>query len=237
MTPEELAKLGVTTGKDAVTNAYARVLVMSPPKAGKTTSLVITAPKPLVLNCDGESAIKGPANLGADFLTINCLNRKELQQGMAAAKALVKAGQVETVILDTITLLGARTERELVANGLEKFDLFRELKKVLVNNVEALCRLPAHVFVVAHFAAQGEFSQGVLPAIPGAAKTEIPAMLDDFIKLDFDPKRTPQRQFWLGPQGDWSASGRNIRKTEAIEADVRVLLGKLGLKGGTNVGQ
>lgn len=230
MSPEDLAKLGVSTGKDAQQNSFARVLLMGKAKVGKTTALAMTAPKPLILKSDGESSTKYPASQGAEFLEIPARNVAEMQAARKAARALVKAGDVRTVIWDTITIFGGRLERELVAKGLDKFDLFREIKKQLMTTAEELFALNAHVFVVCHLNVLGEAGEGVLPAIPGAAKVEIPAMIDDWVKFDFDSKRTPQRQFWLGPQGDWGGGGRNIRKTEAIDADVGVLLGKLGLQ-------
>ncbi len=231
MTPDELAKLGVQDQDTCADSQFARVLLLGPPKAGKTTSLLLTSPKPLLLNADLGAASKGARNLGAKFLTIDVPNSAALTKGIATAGKLVGSGDVRTVILDTITLLSENLldEKSVTLSG---FDLFREYGKLLSKSVKELFKLKAHVFLVAHFSPKGEFEQGVMPAIAGAAKVKIPALVDDWIALDYDPKRKPgeERQFLLGAQGNWSAGGRNIKRTCAIPADVRILLKEFGLQ-------
>lgn len=235
MTQEELAKLGIVTGSKAQQSSHARVLLMGQAKtAGKTTTLALTAPKPLIINCDGGSSTKGAVSLGAGdrFLVVAVNSEADLTKAIRAAEQAVKAGAVETVILDTITLLSSTLLRELegrpgMANDTRA--LYGALKKSLVNPVSRLCRIPAHVFVVAHLTPLSEAEEGVLPSIDGSAKTAIPALLDDFIKLDYKQGRKPdERQFFLGPQGDWSGTGRHIKASKAIKADVMVLLAELG---------
>ncbi len=231
MSPEDLAKLGVQDQDTCADSQFARVLLLGPPKAGKTTSLLLTSPKPLLLNADLGAASKGARNLGAKFLSLDVNNSAALTKGVQTAEKLVKSGDARTVILDTITLLSENLldEKSVTLSG---FDLFREYGKLLTKSIKELFKLRAHVFLVAHFSPRGEFEQGVMPAIAGAAKVKIPALVDDWIALDYDPKRKPeeQRQFLLGAQGSWSAGGRNIRRTCVIPADVRVLLKEFGLQ-------
>jgi hypothetical protein len=56
----------------------------------------------------------------------------------------------------------------------------------------------------------------------------LPALLDDWIMLEVDPA-SGKRNFLLGPQKNWTASGRNIKRSCVIEADVKLLFKELGI--------
>ncbi len=228
MSGVDLEALGVYDHEHASENAYARVLLVGPAKQGKTTAVARTAPKPLIINCDGANATKGAASHGAAFKAINVTNRPSWQKAQTTAKALVDAGEVETVVVDTITLL-ADNLLDDISLTLEGFEKWGELVHQLIGGYKALEKLDAHLFVIAHMTGGYTGSAGILPAIPGSAKERLPAMVDDWILFDCVPGRVPERAFTLGPQGEWQASGRNIRRNCVIPAEVPALFGELGI--------
>jgi hypothetical protein len=223
------AKFGVLTQDEAKDNAFARILLLGPAKAGKTTCIAGTAPKPLVINCDGLSATKGArlVHKQSRFLVAEAQSRAGLINAVKAAEALVAAGDVRTVILDTATLLVDNILDEVTKAGFEGWDRWEELEKAVMGSVKKLASLEAHLFVISHMDPTKDPAQGILPTIGGKLKTRLPAMLDDWILLDVDPERNPERVFLLGPQKTWTHSGRNIRRRCMVEADVEALFEEL----------
>ena len=233
MTPEQLAAAGVKPKAQVQAEGHARILVLSAPKCGKTTALVGTAPRPLHVNCDGKSASLGAMAVypGQDFLEYDCFTtvRKSLKALPKVAGELVKAGDVQSIILDSITLLHEKLGNEISVT-LQNYDYWDALADELNGAVEALCRLPAHLFITGHLVAQKEDAAvGTLPYVQGRSKAIIPASINDWVRLDLD-MATGKRQFVLGPQKDWSHSGRNIKKSCVTDATVPAMFAELGLK-------
>lgn len=226
----DLAALGVMTQDEARDNAFARILLLGPAKAGKTTAIAGTAPLPLVINCDGQSATKGARNVHPEqrFNVIEATSRSTLKHALSVAEKLVAAGAAKTIVLDTITLLADNLLDECSVT-LDGYDLWNEMADQLVGCVKRLSKLEAHLFVIAHMKPDSDPAAGIMPAIPGQSKVRIPAMLDDWILLDVNPEATPERAFLLGPQKSWTHSGRNVRRTCAVPANVPALFEELGL--------
>jgi hypothetical protein len=226
-----LEQLGVYTNDDIAQSAYARVLLLGPQKGGKTTCVSKTAPSPLIINCDGPNATKGAANHGAKFMSVDASNRKSWGHAVKVAQQLVGARRVRTVIVDTISLLSYFLQKD-IETTLSGFDLWTELEQQLMaKGLLKLCQLEAHLFVVAHMTPVHESAAGILPVVKGSAKSTLPGFLDDWVMLDVKPGRTPhERMFLLGAQENWSASGRNIKRTCAVEATVPALFEELGIK-------
>lgn len=227
-----LEALGVYDQAAALQDSYARILVVGPPKAGKTTCLATSAPSPLILNCDGHGATRGASNSGGKFLAIDVQGVAGWKRAVTNAATLVQEGTVRTVIVDTVTLLASELLDELSLK-LDGWDLWGELRDLMRRGIGRLCKLDAHVFIVAHMMpdrSEIEDSAGILPSIPGKLKVEIPGMLADWILLDVDPERTPHPRMWvLGPQKRWKASGRHIQGSSLVPATVPALFDALGL--------
>lgn len=225
----QLAALGVVDQDNVAAESFARILVLGPAKAGKTTCVAKTAPKPLIINCDGKGATIGAANQGAQFLTIDATSRATWKRAQEAAAKLVAAGAVQTVIVDTLSLLADNILDEIKALGFEGYDIWNELEAQLGQGIKRLGQLDAHLFVNAHMMPAMDREAGILPAIPGRSKWRIPALVTDWILLDVEPGRKPERQWLLGPQKAWTSSGRNIKRTCAVEATVPALFAELGI--------
>jgi hypothetical protein len=234
--PDELAKLGIISGDEAKDNAFARVLLLGPAKGGKTTCVATTAPDPLIINCDGDSATKYAAktlrdNNGKAFMQIDVPRkgvRAAWKRAVSAAEKAVSMGAARTVIVDTVSLLGENVVRE-VSLTLEGFERWGEIGDVLKGGLAALLDLEAHVFILGHMIGNHEDAAGIMPMLKGDTKVWLPAKVDDWVLLDVEAGRKPERQFLLGPQKQWNHSGRNIKRTCAIEATVPALFKELGL--------
>jgi hypothetical protein len=224
------SSLGVLNQDETVENAFARVLLLGPAKAGKTTAIVGTAPQPLVINCDGIGATKGAKNVyeNSTFDVVDAHTRAGLKQACVVAEKLVAAGHTKTIVLDTVTLLADSLLDEITVT-LSGWDVWTELENVVMAALKRLSKLPCHLFVIAHMNPAKDPTEGIMPAIGGKLKTRLPAYLDDWVLLDVDPDRKPERAFLLGPQKTWTHSGRNIRRKCVVEATVPALLGELGV--------
>jgi hypothetical protein len=229
LSPAELEALGVSNQNTIAEESFARVLVMGAAKIGKTTCIAKTAPKPLIINCDGLGATAGAANQGAEFLTVDVNSRASWIKARATARKLIDAGLVQTVIVDSISLLADNLLDE-IKKTLEGYDVWTELDQHLSVGVKAVLALPAHVFIVSHMTPDYDGAAGVLPAVPGRSRWRLPGIVTDWVLLDVEPGRKPhERMFLCGPQKNWTYSGRNIRRSCAIEATVPALFAELGI--------
>lgn len=226
--PIDLSALGVYTADEAAADAFARCLVLGPPKRGKTTAIVTTAPAPFVINCDGDSALKYPAKLRAKFLADDVATRRGFKAAIVKAEKLVDAGLARTIVVDSITLLADSLLDEITLT-LEGYEIWTELAKALVGGVKRLFTLPAHVFMIAHMVPAGDTGEGIVPLIGGQAKIKIPAIAHDCVLFDYNPDRKPERQFLIGPQKEWHYSGRNVKRSCAVDATVPAMFAELGI--------
>lgn len=235
-TPQVKLPAGVMRSSEVAKESFARVLLLGAAKLGKTTTLLETAPKPLVINCDGEGATQYAASGGADFLEVRVGNVngvgcvKAWTAARRAAKELVAAGEVRTVVLDTFTLLSDHLKEDLQVTK-QGFDLWNEMYDQLIGGIRRLAELPAHLFVVGHMDPAEDAVSGIMPLVQGKrAKAMLPAELADWIVFDYEAGRKPERAFLLGPQKYWTHSGRNIRKVQIVEANATKLIEALGFE-------
>lgn len=233
LTNIDLTKYGAHTSDDVQSSSYARILVLGGMKIGKTTALLTTSPRPGIINCDADDATKFAAKTGAKFLQWNAYTKSQWAKGVHAASMAVGDGVINTVIVDSMTLLGNNIVDELgVLHGEDKRGLYGDLIKVLMAGVKKLCKLQAHIFFVAHLSPDHDEVAGIVPLIGGQTKVLLPAFVSDWVLFRCDPEASDPalvRQFVLGAQGKWSASGRNIKRPNVIPATVPELFAELGI--------
>lgn len=229
-TAEQLKNAGVYDNVTAESDSYARVLMLGPAKLGKTTSIAQDAPRPFIINCDGIGATHGAAKFGCEFKGIDVESLHEWQAACKLAVQLAEDGEIQTIMVDTVTLLSDTLLAELQVRGATGHDLWGKFMADLLRGIRLLKAAPAHLFVIAHQLPGYEDAEGILPAIPGQSAQRLPALLHDVIQFTYDAQRAPERMFALGPQGRWSYGGRHIAESCQIPATATSLFTTLGIK-------
>lgn len=230
----DLAALGVYDQDEAQENAFARILVMGPPKTGKTTAILTSASaaglKPFVINCDGDSCLKFPKKQGAKFLAKDCTSPQEWKACQGTAEKLVEAGECRLVLLDTATTLADNLLRRLRP----QYDddtraMYGELLRLIVDGCHRIMRIQAHVILVAHIPSDFDATVGILPAIAGSSKEKIAGVVDDWAFFEVDTEANPpRREFVMGIHKRW---GRNLKgkNNVRVKAEVPALFAELGI--------
>lgn len=227
----DLKALGCYSNEDISASAHARVLLVGKPKAGKTCALM-TAPSPLLINCDSKNAARGAAvHVKNKFEVINCSTISTWEKALQVAEKGVQAGVFKSIVVDTVTLLCDNILDNLKVKGFKNFELWNELDSIVRGGIKKLNTLNAHLFVSAHMPQSHDGPEGALALIPGQMKEKIPALLDDAILMLAEPGKKPDRVFVLGPQPGWNGGGRNVRRDCVIEASIPALFEEFGIKG------
>jgi hypothetical protein len=219
-------------------DAFARILVLGAPKAGKTYCLATTLPQPFIINCDPNGSTQGPAADGADFTQMNVTNpggvgaRKQWAAAQAAAAQMVKAGHTSHVVLDTASLLADNLLEDIMVTQNDKRAAYGELLEAFMVGIKRLSELPAHLWVVAHLDPSKDTISGVLPLIAGQSSRRLGAMMADWVCFEQDLERSQWggRAFLVGPQKSWTGNGRNMRRTCVVEPNAVELLKELGFE-------
>lgn len=217
---------------------HLRLLVMGPPKCGKTTSIVSTAPGPVyVINCDkSKSALQGAARRTKNFEWDLVRSDRDMSEALKNAREGVKSGKFKSVVLDTLSSFAATLEEECLdatdtgkgPDGRRAYPMYeRRLRHVC----EHLFHLEAHVFAVSHYLdLRGEVDpdkqmpksgDGIAPLLAGKARATVPMLFDDVIFMDYIKG---ERIFVTNPQGAWGPGCRSLEGSEKLPADVSVLI-------------
>ncbi len=218
-------------------SAYLRLLVLGAPKVGKTQTILSTCEGPAyVINSDDQYALRPAARVceftydfapGKDAQTIeNCLHE---------AKIGVKEGRYKTIVWDTISKYASRivdVYADATNNAAGEPDgrrFWPRYAKHLHSVIDRLFTLKAHVIVTSHYVEgsniliEGQVRKagdGVLPGIPGGARTSIAAEFQDIV---FFEKRAGKRLFVTSSDGVFGPGCRSLPGVETCEANVQEL--------------
>lgn len=224
----DLDAMNIYTADGLAADAYARVLLLGAPKAGKSVALA-SAPTPYIINCDGANALRGAVNQEKKFYAIDVHSSSGFTKAVSNAEKLVKAGLVKSVVVDTITLLADTVLDDLKVKGFAGFDLWNEFDAAIRIPLKQLLKLEAHVFASAHIDGGADEKAGILPLFPGSGKRKIAGMFSEWIYIDYQPGRKPERQFILTGQDNWHGGCRNFKRIEVCDATVSALFNALGI--------
>jgi hypothetical protein len=219
-------------------DSYLRVLVVGPPKLGKTSVSITTSPSPVrVILSERDSALRDAKRRGGkfDFERIRANKPYELMTTyLAQAKEDAKAGLIKTVVIDPLSefaekLLAQSEQLNLTSNNeIDGRTAYPHYSRRLLHVLELACTIPAHVIVVSHFVEMGggelptqakKSGDGIVPLIPGKIRLRVGGCFDDILWFDLDKQDPSKRCFYTGPQGSWGPGCRSLSKTNVLPAD------------------
>lgn len=214
---------GFYTEEDDADDAYARILVTGPPKIGKTVAVVTTSPQPVVvLNCDGKGALAPARRYGGKFFARDITSAKDWLNATRDVQKLAATGDVRTCVVDTLTALVNNTISREMMRDYEGFEIWRQTQDCVMTGINKLRDADCHLLVIAHITK--DEAAGLLPDVPGALGRLVPALLHDWISVAHDGKADSERVFLIGPQENWTRSGRHVKRSIILPANVKKLL-------------
>ena len=227
---------------DQETPKWARCLVLGASKIGKSTAVVNSMPRPLVINCDGNDALSFASTMPStdEWASLNVTTKKDLRAAIKVAEQGVKDGEYATIVVDTISVLAANLQYEL---GLtySGFELWDELKKELLRMYIQLDRLPAHLVLVCHLRPpiynekkeEIKVDVGDLPDIGGSVSRELPKRVSNVILFKQEIEQgAPKTYFLAGAQTSWNVNSRGLKGAVKIpsEEGLPAILRKMGIR-------
>jgi AAA domain len=218
-------------------DAHLKMLLMGPPKLGKTTHAIETSPGPVrVLLCENDSALRGARRKTLNFDFERVTDWNSMTKFVVDAKRDAKAGLIKTVVVDPLTTFADKLLAECVYatrthDGNEDGrKAHPEFTKRIVHLVDLLLTIPAHVIVIAHHMETGgdneakKLGDGLVPLMPNtASRTKVGAMFYDVVWMDIAKPGWPEyngRTFITGPDGAWGPGCRSLAKNDKLPADV-----------------
>lgn len=211
-------------------NFMLRMLLVAPPKAGKTTTAATTSPGPVfIFNTDGQGALDPVVQRGGEFVA------EDIQDTTSAKKAMFYLKQnlskFNTIIFDNISVFAGMVETEVRKTTRDDpRAVYPEYSRRLMEVFNDLLLIPKNIIVIGHVEAgesgvAGGFNH--MLSVAGKPKTFIPAMMQDWVWLNVDidvnTKKT-RREFLLAPQGNWTKGVRSIKDTVKMEADITAFI-------------
>ncbi len=209
---------------DLSDDTWRRLIVRSPPKRGKTTTIIATAPGPVyTINCDDPVALLGAKRHAKGRVAYDqCRTFDDMKRCIVTARTMIKEDGVKTVLVDPFTNWAGRLEDALQEeNEKDTFAAWRQYGSAIRHVVLELFRLKAHVIFTMHYGVKrGKDGADEDEALLGGRMKEwVPSQFNDIVKLDMN--REGKRIFITD-----SANGvgcRSMDGNEIIEADISAL--------------
>jgi hypothetical protein len=218
---------------------WIRILLMGPPKTGKTTMAIGTSPGPVhVLLCESDSALTPAARLlgGKAFTFDRVRGWNNMSQAVQEAKKAVEAGKLKTLIIDPLSDFAQKLEEECLAQtdtgrGPDGRRAYPEFNRRLRHLLDQLFRLECHLVVITHYIDVGggevapddggdptpRVGEGIVPLLAGKARALVAAKFPDVVWFDY---KKGERTLVTGPTGAWGPGCRSLNETRTISADV-----------------
>ena len=233
------------TVDDLEKESYLRLLLMGPPKAGKSSACVATSPgRVAILLCEGDSALLGPARHSPNkqhFGFWRVRDWDSMQKALLEVSDEIKRGEIKTVVVDPLSDFAMKLEEQCLnatKNDQGQPDgrrAYPEYNNRLRHLFDQLFRLKAHLIVITHYMETGgelignqleKTGAGIVPLLAGKARALVAAKFNDVVWMEI---RNKQRVFVTGPEGAWGPGCRSAEGTQIIPADIGGLLKLFGL--------
>lgn len=200
---------------DADYPRYMKILIMGPPKSGKTT-FISTAPNVVV--ADVEAGLMSIAHLNIPYVTIDEMSKIEtlyqiLKDDGLRQRAATSMGlpDIQTVAIDTLDALQEMMKKEILATErrttMQQAD-WGKLKERMSAMLKAFKDLPLNVIFTVHTStSQDEDGRQILtPGLQGSIKDEIAGIVDFSLMSAREqqvlPDGTSQIVYFLKNEGD-----------------------------------
>jgi len=200
---------------DANYPRFMNILLMGPPKSGKTT-FISTMPNVVVADC--EAGLMSIAHLDVPYMTIDGSDKLQtmlliLQDEKLRASTAKQLGlpSIESVAIDTTDALQDLMKKEILKENrrtqMQQSD-WGVLKERMVSVLKAFTALPMNVVFTVHTEVTQDENQKQIyaPGLQGGLKNEIAGMVD-FSLMTFRQKETDDQgisriKYYLKNEGD-----------------------------------
>jgi hypothetical protein len=221
-----------------------RLLVLGPPKIGKSVAVVGTCPQPsYVINCDQDDSldhvVEHHPNARFAQAAEPVHTTDAMEHALFTAKKLVREGKIKTVILDTLSGFSKFLIKEAEEQNPDGRKYYPFYTNYIVNVCSRICEIPAHVIVTSHYietsseesAESARTGPGLVPLLETrGAKARVGGEFSDVVFFEYSRKRG--RLFVTDMQGVWGPGCRNIhgKKVDtSYKANVRTLMRAMGM--------
>lgn len=200
---------------DANYPRFMNMLLMGPPKSGKTT-FISTMPNVVVADC--EAGLMSIAHLNVPYMTIDGSDKLQtmlliLQDEKLRASAAKQLGlpSIESVAIDTTDALQDTIKKEILKENRRtqmQRDDWNTLKERMTSILKGFTALPLNVVFTVHTEVTQDENQKQIyaPGLQGGIKNEIAGMVD-FSLMTFRQKETDDQgvskiKYYLKNEGD-----------------------------------
>lgn len=223
---------------------FIRILLMGPPKVGKSAMAVGSSPKPVrVFLCESDSALQSVRRLiGDDFTFVRTRTHKAMLDELYIARKEVRKGRIGTLIVDPLSTMAAKLEEHCVKvtkgregheNPMKAYPMYN---RILRQIREQLLDLSCHLVVITHYievsgtealGGTPQTGDGIVPLLAGKARAEFSAAFPDVVWMDYQNGR---RILVTGPQGAWGPGCRSLKDTRVLPADITSGKKRVGIR-------
>lgn len=215
---------------------YLRLMILGPPKIGKTHAAMATCEKrAYVIASDGPGGMQTAQGLTTDYDVdyVDAGDRSvmtQLDNALNTAERGVREGKYKTIIWDTVTAYSLLLSDLYVPPDKDSnWKSWQIVEARLRNPIQRLNRLKAHIIILAHSVITQEDGKvkKIYPQFPGKSARIIPGLMNDVVYME---KEGENRVFRVSMAGVEGPGSRNLPGVSTIPADV---MGLIRLRGQT----
>jgi hypothetical protein len=226
---------------------YLRMLILGAAGIGKTSCVLMTAPKPIyVINSDRKTSL----NPGTELCLENKISTNwvssmvhaadKMEAAIKTARQLVKEKGYKTIVWDTMSsyskfLLEQCTQASLTAAGKPDGRKFwPEYHKRLEAVVDRLHMIDAHVIVCSHWEDNSsseddadekktpKVGEGIVPMLGGASRKRAGQWFEDVVFMQ--KNKGGERVLKTDIEGVWGPSTKSLPGTMEVPADITAFI-------------